>query len=246
MNPWQSRRWKLSRRKLSAPAEFVINSIGTAVSDITANLLAAWNFETINAGTFAADFGGVTYDLTSVSAPTATAGLNGNAATYDGVANQSSNASTELRLGGGVFSFAFWIKPTLPAATRDFLRYVTTSAGYIFRLSPTGQFSFFTGTGAGYDGVTATDLVATNVWNFIAVTRSAGVVSASVSSTSAFKNQNTAAAATYSPATGTAMLLNGDIALATQYDSMRVYLRALTNVDFKSVWNNGVGLSYPL
>jgi hypothetical protein len=220
-------------------------------NSLTNGLVAYFNFQG-NANDISAS--GYTGTPTGVTFSTGN-GIINQGAGFNGTSSQVLCSNEIIPLGAK--SICFWINPTSHAAFRALLgNNLISSANNgteIFGTSSGGStYQFFSGNGSGstnrfsLTSPTVTDAV----WNFVCFTWD-GTTSANT--VKAYVNAGTPATATAGSIETTAAGTNlriGSIAGSNYYngamDELLIYNRQLTDAEIKQLYNNGVGITYPL
>lgn len=216
-------------------------------SGLAANMLAGWNFESVDATDTPADFGGSAYDFPINSSPTIVPGLINNAIDFGGGTLGFGAPPAAMYFPSGVMCGAFWIKiNNLPGGTVDLISSASANAGTILRLdATTGIITLFVGIGSGYTSLVANLALAIDSWMFIFYGFDANNLYLSVSDeTELVATQTTPIAGTYSPPSGTYVVQGTEV--GAQYDTMVLYSgRVLSDADVASVFNDGAGRALP-
>jgi hypothetical protein len=157
----------------------------------------------------------------------------------------------------GAKSICFWVKPTSHVAFDAVLGNNLISSGNngteFFGTSGGGStYQFFSGNGSGSTNrfSLTSPTVTTAVWSFVCGTWD-GTTSAN--KVKAYVNAGTPVTATASSIETTAAGINlriGSIAGSNYYngaiDELMIYNRQLTDAEIKELYNNGIGITYPL
>ena len=256
--PLNSNLLRINKTKVKKPLYvFDFIRLGDSTIPLATNLVAAWNFESYGSGVFVSAFpvADATYNLRGNGTPASTAGKVGNSSDLT-AANTfldiAAGPPAALKMPDGIYSGCFWIyfNSVLPTQSLDLLHNPTTNSGYILRVAAnTGVLTFFSGTGSAYESVVAADEFVENGWYFVAFTRNATSIKVSISSTSAYTNLTSSVSTAFTQGGGT-FIINRTTAAnyssACLLDSLFMWNRSLTDVDFQNMWNLGAGRSWPV
>ncbi len=251
MNPWHTRRWRLFKGGTPTLPEFVISSLlSNPATGITAGLVAAWNFETFAASKFPAAYPvDSAYDLAQSGTVAQGSGIVGFGldTASAGYLNIIAAPVALLFSTNGSYSGCFWIRPTAASLSERLLDVipVANTSGYgVDRPIFSDNIRMLCGNGSALEVVTASNTITSNAWNFIAFKRdnATGKIGISVSSTSSFNNLTLGNTASYA-APATPFIFAS--APTARYDSLFLWNRALSDAEFQTIWNGGMGVSYP-
>jgi Putative Ig domain. len=146
------------------------------------------------------------------------------------------------------FSFAWWMKINAIAITDDIFFRQGANRGYIFRLDAAGFLTFFHGTGAAFDSVTAVDAMPVGTWCHVVATYEKTVgMTIRVSTDSTFGTKSTTVPTGFSAAVAATTVSFGANQAGSDFvfDELDCWTRPLTDDEAEEHWNTGSGITYP-